>query len=611
MLRDMAAETAAFSAGFHDDPAIYSRWGHQYFCNDDGARLVFDPEAPHTHRCSLCGKEYHGDAYDGAWVCHFRNHAILQAWKAATCYRADGSEQQLEIALGILDFYSRNYLSFGLHNKEHVTAETIDGMPWGCGRIMPQVLNEAIIAVRIVQTLELLRDAARAQPTLQSCEAMLREMVILLRPQVVAVHNISFWSLCAIGVIACYLGDTQAQDFIHQCEYNMDRQLREGVTADGFWYEGSMHYNFFLLEGVVTYLLFARLYDKPYALGEETVSRMLTAAYHNAFDSGRFPTPNDGWPDINLKTYSYVYHIAARAMGGEMVTLLRAVENSESPRMTLPLSESYYWRNSIPLERLLLNTDLDLRQDEPVRRLSASFPAANFAMLRQGKLNAFLKYGLNGRSHAHPDIMNIELMYGDRCISRDLSNAGYQSTMCNTWHRKTMAHNTVICGGQDITATHPGRSIHFAQDEIEAECGDVYPGISYRRRLALTSDTVQDAFSVTSQAATTMDYVFHLERGAELDAAVDMMPASLGYAENGYQYAQDVQRITGQGSEAALAFRAGSLRLRIGIDLSGGKQLYLARTPDNPVSESRTTLIVRAEGEKSARFMTTIDIKEG
>lgn len=69
-----------------------------------------------------------------------------------------------------------------------------------------------------------------------------------------------------------------------------------------------------------------------------------------------------------------------------------------------------------------------------------------------------MKYGLNGRSHAHPDIMNVEVMYKKLRLSRDLSNAGYQSRLCNEWHRKTLAHNTVCWNGTDITSVEPANA---------------------------------------------------------------------------------------------------------------------------------------------------------
>ena len=77
----------------------------------------------------------------------------------------------------------------------------------------------------------------------------------------------------------------------------------------------------------------------------------------------------------------------------------------------MPLSEPYYCCGTICLERLLFNIDFNYADYKPVPHSSTTFPTSNFAMLRNDSWNVFLKYGLNGRSHAHPDIMNIEVMY--------------------------------------------------------------------------------------------------------------------------------------------------------------------------------------------------------
>lgn len=45
-----------FYRDFHDDPALRSEWGHYYFCDDDGGRLIFDIHQPHVHQCEVCGK---------------------------------------------------------------------------------------------------------------------------------------------------------------------------------------------------------------------------------------------------------------------------------------------------------------------------------------------------------------------------------------------------------------------------------------------------------------------------------------------------------------------------------------------------------------------------
>ena len=65
---------------------------------------------------------------------------------------------------------------------------------------------------------------------------------------------------------------------------------------------------------------------------------MFEKAYEYAFDNLYLPNPNDGWPNLNLRTFSYVYHTAARAFGekSKVGNLLKIIENDPNPRTTLP-----------------------------------------------------------------------------------------------------------------------------------------------------------------------------------------------------------------------------------------------------------------------------------
>ena len=51
----MKKDVDDFLPSFCDSPAKLSRWGHHYFCDDDGGRLIFDLNSPHSHRCEICG----------------------------------------------------------------------------------------------------------------------------------------------------------------------------------------------------------------------------------------------------------------------------------------------------------------------------------------------------------------------------------------------------------------------------------------------------------------------------------------------------------------------------------------------------------------------------
>lgn len=608
LLDEAKAKVEKFTAHFADDPAILSAWGHHYFCPEDGGRLIYDQDQPTIHRCKCCGKAYDAEHLDRTWQTFYRNDAVVTALVAAVVYRAAGDESCLHAAEKLLSFYAGRYLEFPIHNKKDLTFPDYASMEWGCGRIMPQGLNEAIVAIRIAQAMKVLGNDA-SEELRRSVAAMFREAWQLLKPQATSIHNISCWLLSAIGVMGFYLQDDEMVRFAFDSEFGMRRQLREGVTKDGFWYEGSIHYNFFLLEGVSFLALFA--HDSGYDFGQEelaVLSRMLEQAYAYAFDGGAFPTPNDGWPDINLKTYLHVYHAFARVFGENSVVgeLVKNIEADVIPRMTLPMSEPFYLGQTA-LERLMFNPDFDYSRFTKIPRSSYNYPLSNFAMLRAGRLNVFLKYGLNGKSHAHPDIMNIEISYDGLRLSRDLSNAGYSSRLCQEWHRKTLAHNTVVMNGQDMTSVHPGQPLTFDAQHIAARAENVYDGVDYERELSVTPDMLHDAFRVSTAQDATFDYVLHLEKDVTLTLPEGAQPASLGYAEHGYQYAGDV-RICPEAPSLTLHARRGDTQIDITIALDGGKRLYICRTPDNPIGASRHTLIVRAQG-RAPGFAATMTFR--
>ena len=115
---------------------------------------------------------------------------------------------------------------------------------------------------------------------------LLLEMVKLLKPQVNQIHNIRVWNLAALGSIALFVDDKELYSWCYNSEFGIKAQLEKGVTVDGFWYEGSIFYNFFLLEGMVTLLLLSEVYGTPFKTNEKNIiAHMLERAYMYTFDS--------------------------------------------------------------------------------------------------------------------------------------------------------------------------------------------------------------------------------------------------------------------------------------------------------------------------------------
>lgn len=593
------SEVDDFYSSFNDDPSIISEWGHYYFCNYDGGRLIYDRKNPKSHKCEICGKDYTDEVYDGVWTYFYRNEAILTAWKAAALYAYDKNPHYLDILMEIIGFYAKNYTKFVIHNKERDRFLNIDDMKWGCGRIMPQGLNESIITIRMIQALEIVKNDLPKSFLDEIYHSMFKEIFKLLKPQVNQIHNIRCWNNSAIAVMGFFFNDKEMIDFVFNGEYNIIRQIKEGVTKDGFWYEGSIHYNFFTLEGITPAVLFSSIYNYDFDLDAKNIIRnMFISAYNYAFTNLYLPNPNDGWPSINLKTYSYIYSVAAKVFNSdkEIVNILKIILNNKYPRTTLPLSKPYYINNEIAFEQLLLNTDMDIHNYSIIPQKTLNFSMSSFGMIRNENMNVFVKYGLNGPSHAHPDIINIEVMYKDGMISRDISNAGYISLLCNEWHRRSLAHNTVIMNGLDITSRSPGKTLKYSKDHIICEALNVYDGVDEIREIKLLKNGFSDIVQIKSANDGVFDYVFHLENDINLAISNDFISSSLGFKENGYQYVKDVMKYNKKTDVLTLEAKRSNQNIAIDLDLKD-HELYVAKTMDNPVNKERTTIIIRGNGK--------------
>lgn len=606
MIDAMRNEADEFRETFHDSPEYLSEWGHNYFCPQDGERLIFDLKKPHEHECKLCHTVYQNKTMDNVWIYFYRNEAILTLMKLALLYKMEGKTEHLDSYKEILGFYSDHYEEFALHAKAHIVEDLTFDIG-GAARLMPQGLNEAIVAIRIIISLELLKDELD-QSFLEGLKNNLfMPMTEILIPQINRINNIPVWLNAAVGVIGLYLNNQELKDLVFHGEFSINEQLKQGVTADKFWYEGSIHYNFFLLEGVVDFMAFCEMYGEEFET-KSIVEEMLIAAYHYAFDNDIFPNPNDGWPNLTLKSYEYIYCLATKVFGvdSEVGNIYKNILANHQERVEFPLSKPYYYKNEISFERLVCLPDINIEDRTPIHRTSKCFQESYFGMMKNDTINLFMKYGHRGPSHAHPDKMNIEVMINGASLSRDLSNTGYASKLCDEWHRNSVSHNTVLVNGENHVSMEGGTILEFTPSLCHAKVEDVYPGVDFERKIQICENGFEDQFIVTSNKEGVYDCFFHSE--AQLVTELEWESGDLAFDHNGYNHLKEVKKVKVDGEEIQLEWVLGTTKLISSFAIKN-KEVFIAQSYDNPVSCYRTAIILREKGIKT-EFCGKWKIKE-
>ncbi|MFI3206823.1 MAG: heparinase II/III family protein [Clostridia bacterium] len=354
-------------------------------------------------------------------------------------------------------------------------------------------------------------------------------------------------------------------------------------------------------------MAFSEIYGQEF-LSKNIVEEMLIEAYNYSFDNDILPNPNDGWPNVTLKSYEYIYCLATKVFGvdSEVGNIYKHILANQRKRVEFPLSKPYYY-NDISFERLVCLPDINIMDRKDRLRTSKCFENSYFAMLKNDNINLFMKYGHRGPSHAHPDKMNIEVMIKGQSLSRDLSNTGYASKLCNEWHRQSLSHNTVIADGENHVSMDGGKVLDYKKSSCYALVENVYTGIDYSRNVSISQTGFIDEFSVNSNEVHNYDWIFHSE--AELLSQLNCQDTEIGYTKNGYEHLSAVKKIIVDADVLELKWKLDKTYLTSKFDIKN-KEVFITKTYDNPVSAYRTAIILR-EKTKGTKFNVSWEITEG
>jgi hypothetical protein len=560
-------EAAAFPKSYEESFGLKSvelppeggQWGHYYVCPESGRALVFHP--PDRSVCPDTGKVFTGYPYDQIVYATRANALGSATLNLALAFRLSGHHQYAEESASLLKAYADRYLSYPIHDNHGVVA------PSGA-RVFSQTLDESIWLIEMAWAYDLIRgtDVLSATDRRHVEEDFLLPAAGVVGRAPGVTYNWQSWNNTAVAAVGYTLNDSKLISQALDGPIGFRFQMKDYVI-DGFWIEGTWGYQFYALGALTQLAEMAERNGTDLWREEPNLKALLGSPFGLLFPDGTLPAFSDSrvvsiYDQAPLYEYPYAAtHDAAFAA---------VITHGDHPRPEaagLPFGGNVEHGGRSNRDALLFGASSVPKTALPAMK-SCVFPNAGYAALRAptGDLTEVMKFGPHGGGHGHLDKLS-EVIYAEGgLLSVDPGTQFYAVASHDTWDRETVAHNTIVVDEQSQKkATGKLLSWQVGQQftAVEADAGPVYPGISLRRQVILTSNYILE---ITSAASTdgldhTFDWVYHNFGTQEL--ALPTQPWSGFVLHDGYQHLtqnrvadstadwQDVFRVPATGQSAA------------------------------------------------------------
>ena len=574
-------------------------WNLYYFCPHHGVRLIWQPDSPHRHCCPVDGEAFSGEPWDGAWWREMNGRNASACQQLGLLWQLTGEEAYRDKVRTLLMGYADVYPGYEIHG----------GIPHnGPGKMNAQTLCEANCILDMALGYDFIQHSLTDDERQHISRNLLRCAATFLQahrsPQI---HNHEVKISAALGVLGFVLEDEDLLEFAVNAPYGLRWQLEHGLLAEGLWFEGSVHYHYYALQGFFAFEKLARgtrwsLLDGPW------YPQMLSFPLSLLLPDGTFPRLNDciaGQEKLHHRDlYEFAWFIWRDP---QYAAVLHFTEAQPDERETL------LWRDS-PLPE----TTPDL-----IPQQSLFAPGAGLTLWRrpQQQQAVLIKHSPWGGEHDHYDRLSLMLWQRDGWLLPDLGTTGYGAKMHYDYYKNSATHNTLTV---NQTNQPPANAAvlgwHMGDDylwlDTEVDWGQPPPQLNshtrvewdeeawrevrFRRRLLWLDDVLIDLSMVDNPHRQQLDWTLHLAAQA-LDQSGTPMPFSLSgplrhMTESTMTPLHGCQprHFAGEGDTVALW-------------LAGDGELWQGLAPDNPAVSDLSYLVMRNHLPQ-ARFVCLWDL---
>lgn len=594
-ITDITEKLDDFIETYHDEPSRITGWFHHYNCEKCQGRLTFNIENSKEHICSVCGHVNIGETITKVWYNMYRGRANSSVYESGIMYRLTGDEKYIRHMKKVLNFYADNYADF----VSEPIAKRFEG------KLQNQHLDDASAVIAMIQGIDMAREHFSDKELKNYYEKLFKPEAEMFDFFANRIYNIPVWIKCAQAMIGVFFNEEEHIQKGFYSPFGILEQLQKGVTEEGMWYEGSMHYHYYTVHPIACLMYICRrmefdIPEMPYIY--YTVERMFVYPLKMMFSSLRLPNPNDAHPYLDIFNYRTHYEYASVIYENPLfkkVCSLFCKSNQTKATFT----------------RLIFNTWDNEEYD--VKFGTVNNPTSGTAMLRSGGTEVFFKYGTLTHLHRHPDVMSFEMSFDGDVVSYDIGNGGYASSLFVEWQRKTLCHNTVTIDQKDqmrmtipmgITEEYDEKNAH-----IKVRAKAVYEATDFTREFKVSENRVEDNFLVHSWGDYSVDWFFYCEgelihdyttekvetlAGEYLKKPYEDTNSHIAIKQAGYQHLLDVEKFETD-SDWTVSFRLPDKTIIVSMKGEPGTTVHLVNSYTANKEKTRRGLVVRRQAEKT------------
>lgn len=574
-------------------------WNLYYFCPHHGVRLIWQPDSPHRHCCPVDGEAFSGEPWDGAWWREMNGRNASACQQLGLLWQLTGEEAYRDKVRTLLMGYADFYPGYEIHG----------GIPHnGPGKMNAQTLCEANCILDMALGYDFIQHSLTDDERQHISRNLLRCAATFLQahrsPQI---HNHEVKISAALGVLGFVLEDEDLLEFAVNAPYGLRWQLEHGLLEEGLWFEGSVHYHYYALQGFFAFEKLARgtrwsLLDGPW------YPQMLSFPLSLLLPDGTFPRLNDciaGQEKLHHRDlYEFAWFIWRDP---HYAAVLHFTEAQPDERETL------LWRDS------------PLPETTPylIPQQSLFAPGAGLTLWRrpQQPQAVLIKHSPWGGEHDHYDRLSLLLWQRDGWLLPDLGTTGYGAKMHYDYYKNSATHNTLTVNQTNqppanaaVLGWHMGDNYLWLDTEVDwgqpppqlnshtrlEWDEEAWREVRFRRRLLWLDDVLIDLSMVDNPHRQQLDWTLHLAAQA-LDQSGTPMPFSLS---GPLRHMTESTMTPLHGCQPRHFAREGDT---VALWLAGDGELWQGLAPDNPAVSDLSYLVMRNHLPQ-ARFVCLWDL---